>query len=173
MGQSGILSFTYSGLHLYTKKALKLSLIANRIRELGMNTDSQAIPHKANCPVNGQSYARVDIKTILHQIKHPWKIELPDQGYYFCDDPSCDVVYFGEDRRTLIRNDIRIEVGQKSRYEDKSICYCFDVHLSDLETDNALQEIKSFVTKQTRNGGCDCVIRNPSGKCCLKDFPRK
>jgi hypothetical protein len=138
-----------------------------------MNTDSKTTPHKVTCPVNGQTYNSVDIKTIRHQVKNPWQIELPDQGYYFCDDPGCDVVYFGDDRRTLIRSDLRIEVGQKSRDKDKSICYCFDVQLSDLESDNVLQKARSFVTEQTRNGACDCVIRNPSGKCCLRDFPKK
>ena len=138
-----------------------------------MHTDSQKIPHKATCPANGQSYASVDIKTVLHQVKKPWQIDLPDQGYYFCDDPDCDVVYFGEDQLTLNRSNLRNEVGQKSHNKDKSICYCFDVLLSDLESDDTLQKARSFVTEQTRNGACDCVIRNPSGKCCLKDFPRK
>lgn len=125
---------------------------------------------KAICPVNGQRYSNVKLKTILHQVKKPWQLNLPDQPYYFCDDPNCDVVYFGDDKLTLARSDLRIEVGQKSSAPDKTICYCFDVKTSDLNSDEERELTKTFVVKQTRNSACDCEIRNPSGKCCLKDF---
>lgn len=136
-----------------------------------MSIEPHVAPRKATCPANGRNYSSVDIKTILHQAKKPWQLELPDQGYYFCDDPECDVVYFGEDQRTLVRNDLRIVVGQKSRGQDKTLCYCFDVQSSDLTSDATLQQSKSFVIEQTRQSACDCGIRNPSGRCCLKDFP--
>lgn len=125
---------------------------------------------KSICPVNGKSYSGVSKKTILHQVKKPWQVELPDQAYFFCNDPNCDVVYFGEDKFTIVRSDLRIEVGQKSHARDKTICYCFDVNMSDLAHDEDREKSKAFVIKQTRNSVCDCEIRNPSGKCCLKDF---
>lgn len=125
---------------------------------------------KGICPVNGKSYPGVSMKTILHQVKKPWRLNLPDQAYYFCNDPNCDVVYFGEDTFTLVRSDLRIEVGQKCSTTEKTLCYCFDVKKSDLDSDEAQEKSKAFVIKQTRNSACDCEIRNPSGKCCLKDF---
>ena len=125
---------------------------------------------KAICPANGQSYPSVSLKTILHQVKKPWLLNLPDQAYYFCDDPNCDVVYFGENKFTLVRNDLRFEVGQKSSTMDKIICYCFDVKASDIASREALNNSKAFVINQTKSSTCDCEIRNPSGKCCLKDF---
>ncbi|WP_455218021.1 putative iron-sulfur cluster-binding metallochaperone [Kaarinaea lacus] len=124
----------------------------------------------AFCPVNGQSYRGVSLKTILHQVKKPWSQRLPEQAYYFCDDPHCDVVYFGENNLTLLRSDIRIDVGQKSQATDKTICYCFDVTASDLASCKAREKSRAFVINQTRDATCDCEIRNPSGKCCLKDF---
>ncbi|WP_455199423.1 putative iron-sulfur cluster-binding metallochaperone [Kaarinaea lacus] len=124
----------------------------------------------AICPVNGRSYRGVSLKTILHQLKKPWSHRLPEQAYYFCDDPHCDVVYFGENNLTLHRGDLRIEVGQKSQATNKTICYCFDVTTSDLASSKAREESRAFVIDQTRNATCDCEIKNPSGKCCLKDF---
>jgi len=32
--------------------------------------------------------------------------------------------------------------------------------------------IRDFVVAQTRLGLCACDTRNPSGRCCLIDFPR-
>ena len=36
----------------------------------------------------------------------------------------------------------------------------------------ANKEIKDFVIKSTKEKTCACTTRNPSGKCCLKDFPK-
>jgi len=127
---------------------------------------------KAICPINGLSYSRVKTKTILHQIKKPWQLNLLKQDYFFCDDPACDVVYFGEDKSTLVRNDLRITVGQKSQGQEKTICYCFDIQLSDLDAEKARLNAKAFVVEQTKNNSCDCELRNPSGNCCLKNFPK-
>ena len=130
------------------------------------------VSRKANCPQNGMPYSQVKINTILHQIRKPWQLKLPNQHYYFCDDPDCDVVYFGEDNSTFIRSDLRTSVGQKSNEGNKTICYCFDVSSSDLESDAALKTSRAFVIEQTKNASCDCETRNPSGKCCLKNFPQ-
>jgi hypothetical protein len=135
------------------------------------NDNKTTAPGKAVCPINGLSYSRVKAQTILHQIKKPWQLNLPDQNYFFCDDPKCDVVYFGEDRSTFVRDDLRISVGQKLHGQEKTICYCFDVQLSDIGSDKALEKAKIFVVEQTKNSTCDCELRNPSGKCCLKNFP--
>ncbi len=135
------------------------------------NDNKTTAPRKAICPINGLSYSRVKPKTILHQVKKPWQLNLLDQNYFFCDDPNCDVVYFGEDNSTLIRDDLRITVGQKSQEQGKTICYCFDVQFSDLDSDKALEKTKAFIVEQTKISTCDCELRNPSGKCCLKNFP--
>ena len=134
------------------------------------NDNKLAASRKAVCPINGLSYSRVKIKTILHQVKKPWQLNLLDQNYFFCDDPNCDVVYFGEDNSTLFRNDLRISVGQKSQSQNKTICYCFDVQFSDIDAFKAREKVKAFVVEQTKHGSCDCELRNPSGKCCLKNF---
>jgi len=42
------------------------------------------------------------------------------------------------------------------------------VRLGDYQSDKRL---KDFVVEQTKADVCACDIRNPSGRCCLKDFP--
>lgn len=122
---------------------------------------------KAACPLSGTSCSRVSLTTMLHHLKKPWSLALKQQGYYFCDDPDCDVVYFGEDQSTFKLMDVRTSVGIKDATEDALTCYCYGVSRAMLKADPG---IKAFVTEQTRNGSCACEMRNPSGKCCLKHF---
>ena len=118
----------------------------------------------ALCPANGKRYKQVKRKTILHQISRPWDKALPDQNYYYCSDPECDVIYFGENKQIITSDEMR----DSSQLNRNNICHCFDISKQDLQQHENL--CKAFVIEQTRNGVCDCEIRNPSGKCCLKDF---
>lgn len=127
-------------------------------------------PDKHVSPLNGRVYSAVNRRTVLHQVKTPWARDIPEQGYYFCTDPDCEVVYFGEDDRLLRRNDLRTAVGQKSQAPDRLLCYCFDIRESDARSDRA-GAVRQFVIEHTRDGSCDCAVRKPSGRCCLKEFP--
>lgn len=109
----------------------------------------------------------------MHQVRQPWRRNLTAQSYYFCDDPNCDVVYFGNDQQVILRSEIRQAVGQKSIAPDKPVCYCFDIRLRDLQTERDQNALKAFVIEQTKTSACDCEIRNPAGKCCLRDFPKQ
>ena len=133
------------------------------------SSSSNASPGKYRCPVNGQDYRQVPLKTILHHIKDPWLWNGKSQTYYFCDDPECNVVYFGEDNSIINKASLRTSVGVKEKNMKATICYCFGVSLIEASEDKS---IKEFVTQQTQDHMCDCEIRNPSGKCCLKDFPK-
>lgn len=126
--------------------------------------NKSSAPKDAVCPANGKRYKQVKLKTILHHVTHPWCRTFSQQAYYYCDDPECEVVYFGEDRSTINSDDMRID----SQTRKNTICYCFDVSSDDL-ADNR-EKCKAFVVEQTKHSTCDCEIRNPSGKCCLKDF---
>lgn len=135
-------------------------------------TSSNNTHSKAACPVNGQLYPQIRRRTVLHQIRQPWQQALTAEHYYFCDDPNCDVVYFSNDQQIIVQSELRQPVGQKSTAADKPVCYCFDILLADLQTARDQIALKAFITEQTKNSACDCEIRNPSGKCCLKDFPK-
>ena len=122
------------------------------------------------CPENNKEYGKVPFKTILHHLKTPWNLTPKEQTYSFCSDPGCDVVYFGEDSSIIHKNQLRTKVGIKETSDDALICYCFDVSRA---TAQANEEAKAFVVEQTKKPLCSCTTRNPSGKCCLKDFPKQ
>lgn len=123
---------------------------------------------KHACPANGKTYASVHRKTLLHHILQPWGKSIPEQKYYFCSDPDCDVVYFGQDDSVIRTDELRTTIWQKSKDKRDTICYCFGVTKALALMD---KNIKKFVTRQTRDSLCSCETSNPSGRCCLKDFP--
>mgnify|MGYP001826227861 FL=1 len=127
------------------------------------------MPSKTHvCPVNGQKYLQVSIRTMLHHISSPWEWTGKEQGYYFCNDPNCDVVYFGEDDSVITKTGIRTVVGIKEQRPDALSCYCFGV--SNLEAQRH-PDIRDFIISKTQAGICSCDTTNPSGRCCLKDLP--
>lgn len=130
------------------------------------NTNNNSKKH--SCPVNGKYYTDVSITTIKHHIETPWDWQLTEQSYYFCDDPDCDVVYFGQDDSIIEKSSLRTRVGTKERSGTAMICYCFGIS-RDCSINNP--DTKTFVIDQTRNHVCSCSTSNPSGRCCLKDFP--
>lgn len=106
--------------------------------------------------------------TIAHHIKAPWAWEPSAERYYFCDAQDCDVAYFGDDKSVIPTSRLRTRIGVKERAKHDLLCYCFGVSRADFERDPATRE---FVIAQTKIGACSCETRNPSGRCCLKDFP--
>lgn len=135
------------------------------------NTSScETTPRKGICPLNGKAYSRVKHTTLLHHLNKPWKSDISDQTWYFCDSPDCSVVYFGDNKQIFEQDDLRTQVGQKSSQPDRSLCYCFDVTQQDYEAQPELT--KGFVIEQTQGNTCACQSQNPSGRCCLKDFPK-
>jgi len=76
------------------------------------------------------------------------------------------VVYFGEDGSAINKSSLRTELGIKENKDDSLICYCFGI----TKAASSSQNIKEFVIKSTKDKICACLMRNPSGRCCLKDF---
>ena len=126
-------------------------------------------PGKYACPVNGIEYKPVLLRTVIHHIQKPWQWKNTAQHYYFCDDPDCKVVYFGEDNSVINQDNLRTAVGIKDKSENSTICYCFGVSKGEAIHN---RNIKDYVITQTKEHKCNCETRNPSGKCCLKDFPK-
>lgn len=127
-----------------------------------------AFPKTHTCPSNGKTCNQVSPTTIMHHIQSPWEWHAREQGYYFCPDPDCEVVYFGEDNTTIDQSALRTRVGVKQVSDDATLCYCYGVTRSDALGNPT---VRQFVVEQTRLGQCACNTRNPSGKCCLADFP--
>lgn len=129
----------------------------------------QDSPRRYRCPVNGKEYGRVGLRTVLQHVREPWEKDLSARAYYFCSDTDCEVVYFGHDDTVIPSGEVRTPVGAKSRSPDRTVCYCFDIPYAKAAESEALRE---FVKQQTKQSLCACETSNPSGKCCLKDFPR-
>ena len=132
--------------------------------DLGIQNRQQAI-----CPVNGRSYKSVEFRTLLHQLKKPWKKELKGL-YYYCSDPDCDVVYFNQAGQTFNREDLRDNQNVPALEKSPFVCYCFDVSEDDIRSVESRALIKTYIIEQTAKNLCACSIRNPSGHCCLKDL---
>jgi hypothetical protein len=124
-------------------------------------------PQKHRCPANGKACAEVSARTITHHLKNPWEWTSGEQRYFFCDDPDCDVVYFGEDGSTIRKPELRTRVGVKESSADAPLCYCYGI----AKSDSTMPGVRDYVVGQTRDGACACDTRNPSGRCCLKNFP--
>lgn len=131
--------------------------------------DTSQHPKRHVCPENGKQFLEVPYSTVLLHVKEPWKLTPKEQAYYFCDDPACDVVYFGYDNSTIHKDQLRTKVGIKETSDDALICYCFDVSKSEAQKND---QVKAFVIEQTKHSLCSCTTQNPSGRCCLKDFPK-
>lgn len=128
------------------------------------------VPKQYRCPVNGKEYKNVSPTTIIHNIAKPWQWQVVEQGYYYCDDPDCNVVYFGEDNSVINAVDLRDYPDEENHSSDPTLCFCFGVKRSDYYAD---PHIKEYIVQKTKNKQCACDIRNPSGKCCLKNFPER
>ena len=124
---------------------------------------------KRECPACNQLCLDVPKKTILQHIKDPWEHPLEVGAYYFCRTQDCDVVYFSNTDKTIQKSDIRTSIGIKEHDDNSLICFCFGVSRSVAATNI---KVRDFVVEQTKESTCTCETRNPSGRCCLKDFPK-
>lgn len=132
------------------------------------NHKIDSFPKTSCCPVNGETYQRVNTKTMLHHLLSPWKQHPQNQGFYFCHDPDCEVVYFGENKEWYSISELRTALWQKSEDSEAYLCHCFGITRKQAVKD---PQLKQYVIEQTRLGLCSCETSNPSGRCCLKDFP--
>lgn len=125
-------------------------------------------PRKHCCPRNGREYAEVSARTVALHIQRPWTWASQGRRYFFCEDLDCEVAYFADDDSVILKSELRTSVGLKEQTDDALICYCFGVTRGEART---VPDAKAYVVAQTRQGFCACDTTNPSGRCCLKDFP--
>lgn len=124
---------------------------------------------KQACPACNQMCLAVPNGTVRLHVKATWAHPLNAETYYFCRTQACDVVYFSEKGEAFHKSDIRTRIGVKETDDDSLICFCFGVSRSVAASNKS---VKDFVVEQTKASSCSCEITNPSGQCCLKDFPK-
>lgn len=115
------------------------------------------------CPVvlhTGHSVKEITVK------QFPKKLLENYSDFYFCENKNCDVIYFKNNGFILKKNDVNVLVGIK---EGKGLlCYCFNKTVEEVKEnkEKVIEEIK----KNIKELGCECEIKNPSGRCCLTDI---
>lgn len=153
---------------LLYKKSHSLSLQVMNVSDC-CNTSSNktSFAKKRICPSCSNTGGTVSPKTIQHHINQPWDWDEKPMGYYFCKTQTCETVYFGEDDSVISQSQVRTKIGLKQTTDDAIICYCYGVTKRHTKENTSA---KTFVTEQTKAHHCACSERNPSGRCCLKDF---
>jgi len=124
---------------------------------------------KHECPTCRQKSLAVSKRTILHHVRQSWFQKLSGQQYFYCRSSECDIVYFSMDSQVITKSDVRTEIGIKEESKSALICYCFGVNKAEAMVN---KDAKDFVVKMTKESMCSCDTANPSGRCCLRDFPK-
>ena len=130
-------------------------------------------PPAASCPSCGGRGEAINHTTLQHQLTTPWRQVVPDTDHYFCPAPGCQTVYFDVTGHAFTQTALRTAVGQKSAAKDAMLCYCFDIRYSDLTDRDTAHCAREFVLHETKHKVCACEVRNPAGRCCLRDFPKE
>jgi len=118
------------------------------------------------CPSCGHKGTKVENDTLIHHVKDISKIA--DENYSFCHNPQCNIVYFC-DKNTFTTSMINKEIGFKDDASNQAaVCFCYNYLKSELYDKSLIDKINIRID----NYGSRCDLRNPTGKCCLKDIKR-
>lgn len=136
------------------------------------DTSDDLLRHAA-CPITATAGTPVSLQTVKAMLTDASLRRLAPTTYYFCAEPSCDVVYFSRQGECYSKGDLRIPVWQKEPAGSRLLCYCFGESEQTIAAEivatgssNAMDRVKEYI----RSRGCACNIRNPRGICCLADL---
>jgi hypothetical protein len=133
-------------------------------------------PPKANCPVSQRGSRKVQQKTVQSLLRAELGSTVQNVQYYYCDDPTCEVVYFSNEEVPYFKtSNLKAKVFAKDEGDDVNVCYCFDwtrgrIRQQIAETGRSTASIE--IAQKVKQGLCACSacgIKNPSGRCCLGD----
>ena len=136
-------------------------------------TEKTLAPPRAECPVSHTSSRKVQGRTLQHLLR-PERVSLiRNVQYYYCTEPTCEVVYFSnEGAPHFTRDDLQVKVFAKDSGGDVNVCYCFDwtrarIRQEIAETGKSTAPLE--IAQKIKAGLCACDIKNPKGECCLGD----
>lgn len=122
------------------------------------------------CPVCGTKGKSVDTQ-IVKAMLDVSLATLKTDGYRFCRNESCQVVYYGVGDDVYTEDDLREQVHQKHPdAADVFVCYCFRHTPGSIQRELLLSGTSTVVEQVNAGiqaGQCACEIRNPQGSCCL------
>jgi len=149
--------------------------VGNKPLEFSQDTDIKS--EKNFCQLSGDRGQRLLRKTLPNHMKPQFWPLITESGYFFCPNRSCPVVYFNnengkyfglDDVHTVVMH--KIEIGT----ENRPVCYCKNVLektiLDELLVKKCCDSIIDIQNFTEANTGKDCVLTNPTGRCCGKQI---
>ena len=128
---------------------------------------------RGTCRDCGSKGSAVDLLTAKALLMEVALRRLTSAPLYFCQEPTCSVVYFTTDGQVYSGADLRVPVWQKEPAGNRRICYCFDENEESMRRElvetgrcAAVQRVRAHITADR----CACELRNPRGTCCLGDL---
>ncbi len=125
------------------------------------------------CPLSWTKGKRNHGKTLRNHVKPFYWPHVTDRGYYFCDVEDCPIVYFNNrEKKYFGVNELRTPVMHKMPIQTpgRPVCYCMGVLeqqiLDELLVKKCCDSLKDIQNYTRANLGKDCIITNPSGRCC-------
>ncbi|HEY2971115.1 MAG TPA: hypothetical protein VGJ48_01260 [Pyrinomonadaceae bacterium] len=127
------------------------------------NADSRC----STCEKEGRPVER---QTVFHHVKHEQLDRVNGEAYRFCAEPTCPIVYYGDEGTRFTVDDVRELVTTKTQGDARPICYCFGFSEGDARKEierTGQSKIPERVSGLIKAGMCACEVRNPAGVCCL------
>lgn len=126
------------------------------------------------CGKEGKPVKEITLKSLVKKPRLQ-SIKVLD-GFYFCETPDCEVVYFNNEQGSYLNKaDVKVRVGIKETDDPIPVCYCFGWTRKKILNQfkqqgfsTAVQEISDKI----KAGGCACEVNNPTGKCCLGEVSK-
>lgn len=144
---------------------------------LKYNPTISEIEGKNICPISFEKGQRLLRKTLANHVQPRYWDIINEEGFFFCRTKDCSVVYFNNEKKLYFGfEDVRSIVMHKMPIgtENRPVCYCKNVLESRIMDELLVQkccdsiiDIQQFTEANT---GKDCVITNPTGRCCGKQI---
>ena len=128
-----------------------------------------------SCPTAGKPGKPVRPVTVRSLVRDECAGEIEGRGWFFCDLPDCDVVYFSADGRVFNKKSMKVRVGIKEKESPRPVCYCFGHTVESIREEIARTgrtTVAAAITAKINAGLCACELLNPQGRCCLGDVNR-
>jgi len=134
-------------------------------------TEKTPAPAKAACPVSGALSRKVQHRTLEHLVKPAKRGAIRNAQYYFCNEPSCRIVYFSNEEAPVFSvDDLTVKVFAKDQGNEVPVCYCFDWTRDRIVRqieENGQSTASWEIAREIKAGNCACDVKNPKGECCL------
>ena len=136
-------------------------------------TEITPAPRKAECPVSETLSRKVQRRTLEHILRQEHVVSIQKVQYYYCENPTCPVVYFSNEKVPYFTtDDVRVKVLTKDNGDDVNVCYCFGWsrgRIKDEYTQTGKSTASIQIAQEVHAGNCACDVKNPKGECCLGD----